>query len=74
MLKLPLNKAVSLINKAREEAQREKIYRLWLVRYPNYSEKNFETFDEFYDKLYQPRVEYDMRSKDDIMAEITGQK
>ena len=71
-MKLPLSKAVALINKARDEAQREKVYRLWLVRYPNYTEKNFETFEEFYEKLYPPKVEYDMRSKDDIMAEITG--
>lgn len=71
-MKLPLSKAVALINKARDEAQREKVYRLWLVRYPNYTEKNFETFEEFYEKLYPPRVEYDTRSKDDIMAEITG--
>ena len=73
-MKLPLSKAVALINKARDEAQREKVYRLWLVRYPNYTEKNFETFEEFYEKLYPPKVEYDIRSKDDIMAEITGQK
>lgn len=71
-MKLPLSNAVALINKARDEAQREKVYRLWLVRYPNYTEKNFETFEEFYEKLYPPRVEYDTRSKDDIMAEITG--
>ena len=71
-MKLPLGKAVALINKARDEAQREKVYRLWLVRYPNYTENNFETFEEFYEKLYPPKVEYDMRSKDDIMAEITG--
>lgn len=71
-MKLPLSKAVALINKARDEAQREKVYRLWLVRYQNYTEKNFETFEEFYEKLYPPRVEYDTRSKDDIMAEITG--
>ena len=54
-MKLPLSKAVALINKARDEAQREKVYRLWLVRYPNYTEKNFETFEEFYEKLYPPR-------------------
>ncbi len=72
MLKLPLKRATALINKAREETQRDKYYKLWLVRYPNYTEKNFETFDEFYEKLFPPRIEYDARSKDDIMAEITG--
>ena len=72
MLKLPLKRATALINKATEETQRDKYYKLWLVRYPNYTEKNFETFDEFYEKLFPPRIEYDTRSKDDIMAEITG--
>lgn len=70
-MKLPIKKSAALISKAREEERKEKAYRLWLVRYPNYTEKNYETFDDFYEKLYPPRVEYDQRSKDEIMAEIT---
>lgn len=71
-MKLPLKRATALVNKAREESQKDKYYQLWLVRYPNYTEKNFETFEEFYEKLFPPAVTYDTRTKDEIMAEITG--
>mgnify|MGYP003594056647 CR=1 FL=1 len=60
-MKLPLSKAVALINKARDEAQREKVYRLWLVRYPNYTEKNFETFEEFYENN---QIKFDYKLKE----------
>lgn len=48
------------------------MYRLWLVRYTQYTPENYETFDEFYDKAYPQKVEYDMRSKDELMQEILG--
>lgn len=69
---MPVVRALKLIRKAREEDRRERYYRLWLVRYPSYTEKNFETFEEFYEKIFPPKVELDMRSKDELMAEILG--
>jgi hypothetical protein len=69
---MPMRRALKLIRKAREEDRRERYYRLWLVRYPGYTEKNFETFEDFYEKIFPPKVEYDMRSNDEIMAEILG--
>ena len=62
--------AISLLNHAIEEEQKEKFYRLWLVRYPNYDKNSFETFGDFYDKHKPQKVQYDMRSKDTLMAEI----
>lgn len=72
VLKMPLKRSIELVKKARYEERREIIYRLWLVRYPNYTQNNYETFDEFYEKSYPPKIEYDMRSKDELMGEILG--
>jgi hypothetical protein len=57
-----------LIIKAREEEKKERLYRWWLVRYPYYTEANYETFEDFCQK-FQP-IEIDQRSKDEIMREI----
>ncbi len=69
---MPLHRSVPLIEKAKEEKRRERYYQLWLVRYPRYSEKNFQTFDEFYESIFPAPIVYDTRSKDDIMKEIIG--
>lgn len=67
---MPLNRAWKLVEKASEEDKRETAYRLWLVRYPRYDSSNYETFDEFYEKMYPPEIAYDMRPKDELMEEI----
>lgn len=69
---MPLHRSVPLIEKAKEEIRRDRYYRLWLVRYPGYTEKNFQTFEEFYESLFPEPVHYDMRSKDEIMKEVMG--
>ena len=73
-MKLPLREAVDLIGYAITEEQKEKIYQIWLVRYPNYDKSNFETFEQFYEKCRPQKVSYDMRSKDEIMNEILNRK
>lgn len=69
---MPLNQAIKLLERAGEEDKRETYYRLWLVRYPHYTSSNYESFDEYYEKIFPPAVDYDLRNKDDIMAEILG--
>lgn len=70
VLKLPLKRAIKLIEVAKEKEIEEYFYRLWLVRYPNYDKNNFETFDEFYEKNKPKKIVKDTRSKDEIMKEI----
>lgn len=70
MLRLPLDKSLKLIERAREEEMKEYYYRLWLVRYPYYDQKNYESFDEFYDKVRPRKIELDTRSKEEIMREV----
>lgn len=70
VLKMPLKDAIEIINHAMEQEQKEYYYRFWLVRYPGYTEKNFETFEDFYDKYRPKKVQYDTRSKDEIMQDI----
>jgi len=74
VLSLSLKRASKLLNKAMEEKRKEETYALWLVRYPSYTEDTFETFEEFYEKLYPPKIEIDTRSKDEIMSEILGRE
>lgn len=70
MLELPIIRAVKLINKAREEEQREDYYQLWLVRYQDYDEETFEQFEDFYE-TYKPQIIVeDSRSKDEIIEDI----
>ena len=71
---MPYKKAIKLIEKAKEEERSEIFYRLWLARYPMYSKNNYESFEEFYDKCVPKKIEYDTRSKDEIMNEILGEK
>lgn len=74
VLSLPIKRAYTLYEKAVEENKRDRAYQWWLVRLPQYTESNYETFDEFYEKLYPPKVEMDMRSKDEIMNELLGKE
>lgn len=71
---MPLHRAIKLVNKALEEERKEYYYRLWLVRYPSYTQSNYESFDEFYEKCVPQRIEVDTRSTDEIMAEIIGKQ
>lgn len=74
ILSLSVKRAAKLYNKAVEEKKRDKAYQWWLARYPTYTKETYETFDEFYELLYPPKVEYDTRSKDEIMNEILGKE
>lgn len=67
---MPLKQSLKLLEKASDEDKRETYYKWWLVRWPHYTSSNYESFDEFYEKHFPPAVEYDTRSKDDLMAEL----
>lgn len=67
---MPLKRAIKLIEKAKEEETKEYYYRWWLVRVPLYTEKTYETFEEFYDKAKPKKIKYDARDKEEIMKEI----
>jgi len=72
VLRLPLLQAANLIVRAKKEKAREEAFSWWLARLPMYGKDNYETFEEFHDKIYPERVTYDTRSKDELMNEILG--
>jgi hypothetical protein len=74
VLRLPLHKSAKLIAKAIKNKQRDEEYNWWLARLPIYTVENFETFEEFRDKLHPKPIAYDKRSKEDIMNDILGGK
>jgi wyosine [tRNA(Phe)-imidazoG37] synthetase (radical SAM superfamily) len=69
-LRLPLKNSMRLIEKANEEENKEYFYRWWLVRYPLYDQKTYESFNEFYDKVAPKKIEMDTRSTEDIMGDV----
>ena len=72
ILKLSLKQGLKLIEKAQEEDTKEYYYRLWLVRYPLYDEKTYETFEQFYEISKPKLIIKDNRNKDTIMKELLG--
>ncbi len=74
MLRLPLHKSAKLIAKAIKNKRRDEEFNWWLARLPIYTTETFETFEEFQDKLHPKPIEYDRRSKEDIMNDIIGGK
>lgn len=71
VMKLPLHRAVKLIRKCAEEAEKEKFYMQWLARLPLMTKETFIPFEEFYQST---QVTIDRRPKDEIMHEILGRK
>ena len=58
--------ALKVVEKEREEIQ----YRLWLTRYPLYTQENFESFNEFCEKSKPITIVKTNKSKEEIMADI----
>lgn len=74
ILSLPIKRVSKLYKKAMEENEREKAYRQWLAHYPRFTADTFETFEEFYELLHPPKIQMDLRSKDEIMNELLGKE
>lgn len=74
ILSLSIRHVYKLYNKALEENKRDKTYKLWLAIVPRYTNDTYESFEEFYERLYPPSVEIDTRSKDEIMNELLGKE
>lgn len=79
VLKLRFKDARKLIQKAKEESNKDKVFELFLVErshllflsaYGHAKQKDFISFDEYYEKVSAPVVKKDNRSTDDIMKEI----
>lgn len=71
---LSINRSLKLYNKAIIKIREEKAYQWWLVRLTQYNDETYESFEDFYEKLYPPKIEMDKRSKDEIMNEILGRE
>jgi len=56
-----------LIEKARKEDRRERLYALWCGCYPYFDSKSFISFEEFVEKNTPQEIEKDTRSFEEIM-------
>ena len=58
------------MDKAQEHENKEYYYRQWLVHLPKMTKETFVTFEDYY--LERQRPKFDLRSKDELMADILG--
>lgn len=70
LTRLDYRHAMKLVERAQEEERKEIYYKWWLARYPMYTKDNYESFEDFYDKHTPKKIDYDTRSKDEIMEDI----
>lgn len=70
MFRLPVKRAVKLINKAKEEETKARLFQMWLMRFTLMDKENFISFEEFYENATVPQI--DTRPKDEIMSELLG--
>jgi Trp operon repressor len=61
-------KAIKLIEKAKEEDKKDKLYQVWLTKVPSMNKKNYISFTEFWKKA---NMTIDRTPTKDIMAEAT---
>ncbi len=64
---------VELINVANEDELKEYVFRIYLSRYPNMSEDNFISFQEFYEEIKSQNEkpnQTDNKNKTDLINEI----
>ena len=69
-MRLPLTKALKLVAKAQEEDTRDYAFKIYLAKYPNMTQENFVTFNEFWEEIKPEKKIIDNRSEDEIMKEI----
>lgn len=69
-MRLPVKRAVKLINKAQEEERKARLFQMWLMRFTLMDKESFISFEEFYENATVPQV--DTRPKDEIMRELMG--
>lgn len=58
---------IKVINKAYEERDKQKLWEMWLARYPNMTKDDFIPFSEFYEANIVKNVS--KRPAKDILAE-----
>ena len=63
-----------LVLKAKEQTERDEIYKLYIAVYPMFDKKTFQSFNEFQEQ-FKPKVKYnETRSTDDLMNELLNGK
>lgn len=67
ILNLDFDEGYEIITKAFDKREEEKVWQMWLVLFPNMTEKTFISFNDYYDKLKTP---ISIRSKEDILEEV----
>lgn len=72
-LRLPIKRAIKLIEYAQKEENKEYYLRHYLTVYPNMDKKTYKPFEKVYEEILgsQKKVIYDDRPIDEIMEELS---
>jgi hypothetical protein len=54
VLELPVESGIGMIVKAAEETRRERLWDMWLSKYPYMTQKTFVSFDDFCGQMTAP--------------------
>lgn len=55
VMKLPYKRIVDLLIKSRERKNKSDAWDMWLSRYPNMTQENFESFTDYYKRVTTPQ-------------------
>jgi len=70
VLKLPIPRAINLIETAQRELTKEYIFRMYLVDRPNMSKEKFLNFNEYYEKYKPIELPKEKISKKEIIEDV----
>lgn len=62
---------IGVINKLYEKSEEKRLWDVWLVRYQNMKQDNYESFADFKNSVLKKRLQkIETKSKESIMSEI----
>lgn len=54
-MKMPFKRFIQLIDKVLKKESEERIWQMWLARYPNMTENTYISFEDFRNKAMTPK-------------------
>lgn len=68
-MKLPYQNGIELVNKASQEQQKERLFSIWLSKYPYMTDKTFVPFEQFFEQCTPQKAVLPKRTTEEILSE-----
>lgn len=69
ILKLPHLQGIEFTNKASQERQKERLFSIWLSKYPYMTDKTFVPFEQFFEQCAPQKAVLPKRTTEEILSE-----